>query len=53
MKKNLGFLITIAIGLVLWFSPIPQGVTAEAWHVLAVMVATIAGFIFIPLPSVM
>ena len=50
MKKNLGFLLTIAIGLVLWFLPIPQGVTPEAWHVLAVMVATIAGFIFIPLP---
>ena len=49
-EKNLGFLLTIAIGLILWFLPIPQGVTPEAWHVLAVMVATIAGFIFIPLP---
>jgi DASS family divalent anion:Na+ symporter len=42
--------IPILIGLVLWFVPVPQGLTQQAWHIFAVMVATIIGFIAAPLP---
>lgn len=43
-------LITIAVGLIIYFIPPPEGVTAEAWHLLAVFVATIVGIIMKPLP---
>lgn len=43
-------LICLVIGLAIWFSPIPVGVKVEAWHLLAVFVATIAAFILQPMP---
>ena len=41
--KNFG--ITVAIGILLWFCPIPEGVTPEAWHLFAIFVSTILGII--------
>jgi len=41
--KNFG--ITVIIGLLLWFCPIPEGVTVEAWHLFAIFVSTILGII--------
>jgi DASS family divalent anion:Na+ symporter len=38
------------VGAVLWLIPAPEGVETRAWHLLAVFVATIAGFIVQPLP---
>jgi DASS family divalent anion:Na+ symporter len=38
-------LITVAIGLVIWFIPAPAGVKPEAWHLLAIFLATIIGII--------
>lgn len=43
-------LIVVIIGLIIWFSPIPTGVKKEAWHLLAIFVATIIGLILTPLP---
>lgn len=43
-------LIVLACGLAIWFSPIPTGVKPAAWHLLAIFVATIIGFILQPLP---
>eukprot|EP00873_Tetraselmis_striata_P041184 jgi/Tetstr1/461448/TSEL_006557.t1 len=43
-------LTCVAIGVVLWFIPAPEGVTTKAWHLLAIFVATIAGIITSPLP---
>lgn len=42
--------IVILMGLVLWFLPIPDGISANAWHLFALFVATIVGFILQPLP---
>ncbi len=42
--------IAIGIGVVIWYLPAPQGVTAEAWHLLAIFVATIVGIMLEPLP---
>ena len=50
MSVPVRFLITVVAGAVLWFLPIPQGVTPQAWHLFAIMVATILGFILAPLP---
>ncbi|AKO93544.1 anion permease [Priestia filamentosa] len=48
--KVVPFLITIAIGVLIWFIPEPSGVDPKAWHLLAIFVATIIGFILKPLP---
>ena len=43
-------LATIALGAVIWFFPVPQGLKPEAWHLTAIFAATIFGFILQPLP---
>lgn len=43
-------LITVAVGLLLWFIPVPQGLEVKAWHLFAIFVATIVGLIVKPLP---
>jgi divalent anion:Na+ symporter, DASS family len=35
----------VALGLVLWFLPVPEGLTAPAWHLFAIFAATIASVI--------
>jgi divalent anion:Na+ symporter, DASS family len=44
------WLIPIVVGLVIWFIPPPAGVEIQAWHLLAIFVATIIGIIAKPLP---
>jgi len=43
--KYTPLLITLAIGLIIWFIPAPEGVKPEAWHLLAIFLATIVGII--------
>lgn len=43
-------LATVALGAIIWFIPVPQGVTPQAWHLMAIFVATIFGFILQPMP---
>lgn len=43
-------LIVILVGLIIWFLPVPAGLKAPAWHLFAIFVATILGFILQPLP---
>ena len=51
MNKNLrNGLITIVVGLIIWFIPTPAGLKPQAWHLFAIFVATIIGFILQPLP---
>ncbi len=42
--------IVVVIGLLIWFSPVPAGVKPQAWHLLAIFIATIFGLILSPLP---
>lgn len=42
--------IIIAIMLIIWLSPVPSELTPQAWHLFAIFVATILGFILQPLP---
>lgn len=42
--------ITLAIGAVIWFIPSPVDLQEKAWHLFAIFVATIVGFIIKPLP---
>ncbi|MBP8599237.1 MAG: DASS family sodium-coupled anion symporter [Selenomonas sp.] len=43
-------LMCVAIGAIIWFIPAPAGVGPQAWGLLAVFMATIAGFILQPMP---
>jgi DASS family divalent anion:Na+ symporter len=40
----------VAVGAAVWLAPRPEAVTAEAWHLLAVFIATIVGIVLEPLP---
>ena len=44
------FAVPVAIGVILWFIPPPEGLPLKAWHMFAIFVATIAGIITAPLP---
>ena len=50
MKKLMHWLVPIILGVVIWMIPNPEGVTPQAWHLFAIFVATIAGFVTQPLP---
>jgi len=43
-------LCVFAVGVVLWFIPPPEGLQLQAWRLLAIFVATVAGIIARPLP---
>lgn len=42
--------IVLGLGIVIWFCPVPAGLSPAAWKLFAVFVATIAGFILQPIP---
>lgn len=49
--KPIQAVIAIVVGLIIWFViPVPTGVTAEAWHMLALFIATIVAIIGKVLP---
>lgn len=48
-KKLVRGLITVLIGAIIWFMPVPAGLKVPAWHLFALFVATILGFILQPL----
>ena len=41
---------TVLVGVILWFCPMPAGLKPAAWHMFAIFVATIIGFILHPIP---
>jgi DASS family divalent anion:Na+ symporter len=48
--RLVSLVITIVVGIVIWFLAPPLGVKQDAWHLLAIFVATIVGIISKPLP---
>ena len=48
--RNIRLFVVIIVALLVWFIPRPKGVTAEAWHLFAIFVATIVGILLEPLP---
>ncbi|XP_028779987.1 LOW QUALITY PROTEIN: dicarboxylate transporter 1, chloroplastic-like [Neltuma alba] len=43
-------LASIATGVLIWFAPVPAGVSKNAWQLLAIFLGTIVGIISQPLP---
>lgn len=48
--KLVPMVITIAVGLIIWFIPRPAELDPKAWQLFAIFVATITGLIIKPLP---
>jgi len=42
--------IAAGLGVAIWCIPAPEDVTSEAWHMLAIFIATIVGIMLEPLP---
>lgn len=49
-RKYISLMITFGIGAVIWITPHPAEITSQAWHLLAIFVATIIGFMLQPIP---
>lgn len=43
-------LVAVAVGVLIWALPVPEGVEARGWHLLAIFVGTVVGIIARPLP---
>jgi DASS family divalent anion:Na+ symporter len=50
-KKLIAWLIPIAVVLLMWVCPAPEGLPVKAWHMLAIFVGTIVGILTSPIPS--
>lgn len=50
MSKIQRAAIVLSIGCIIWLIPPIGGISVKAWHLLAIFVATILGFILQPLP---
>lgn len=44
-------IIVVAVGVAIWFFPVPSGLKPAAWHLFAIFAAVILGFILKPLPG--
>ena len=49
-NKLLRGILIVAIGAAIWFMPVPAGLKPAAWHLFAIFVAVIVGFILKPIP---
>ncbi len=50
-KQAIKMLIPILVLLVVWFIPVPQGLSVGAWHFMAIFLAVIVGLILEPVPA--
>jgi DASS family divalent anion:Na+ symporter len=51
-KKRVAYgLLTVLIGLILWFIPPPVGMSINGWRLFAIFVAVILGLVLRPLPQ--
>ncbi len=49
--KLVPFIISVALGVIINFLvPVPEGITRQAWQLLAIFVSTVAGLVVGPLP---
>ena len=49
-STNIRLLSLVVIGVILWFSPIPDGLSEQAWHMMTIFVVTVLSLIIAPLP---
>ncbi|NWK19031.1 anion permease [Vibrio parahaemolyticus] len=49
-SSQMKMLLLVAIGCILWFIPTPDGLTDQAWQMMAIFVTTVLSLILAPLP---
>ncbi|PFG58070.1 LOW QUALITY PROTEIN: DASS family divalent anion:Na+ symporter [Vibrio sp. ES.051] len=49
-SSQMKMLLLVAIGCILWFLPAPEGLTDQAWQMMAIFVTTVLSLILAPLP---
>ena len=50
IEKTIRAIVPVLVCATVWLLPVPAGVTAQAWHLLAIFLATITALILQPLP---
>lgn len=50
VKKNFKIIAALLLAISIWFAPIPEGLTREAWHLFAIFAAAIFAVIINALP---
>ncbi|CAH0528370.1 Putative malate transporter YflS [Allocatenococcus thiocycli] len=48
--SKMKMLLLVAIGCILWFIPTPEGLSDQAWQMMAIFVTTVLSLILAPLP---
>lgn len=51
MDKRIAALLTVGLVVVLWFMPVPEGLKPQAWHLFAIFMGTVVGFILQPIEA--
>ncbi|MBN1839470.1 MAG: DASS family sodium-coupled anion symporter [Campylobacterales bacterium] len=50
-KKAISMLIPVLVTLVVWFIPAPEGLSANAWHFMAIFLGVVVGLVLEPVPA--
>jgi DASS family divalent anion:Na+ symporter len=50
-NKLFGAILTVAVLIVIWLIPVPAGLKPQAWHLFAIFMGTVVGFILQPLAA--
>jgi len=50
-KQAINMLVPVLVLLVVWFIPAPEGLSANAWHFMAIFLAVVVGLIIEPVPA--
>jgi DASS family divalent anion:Na+ symporter len=51
VDKRIAALLTVGLVVVLWLMPVPEGLKPQAWHLFAIFMGTVVGFILQPLEA--
>jgi L-tartrate/succinate antiporter len=50
-NQTIKMIVPVAVALIFWFIPAPEGLTTNAWHFLAIFFAVVVGLIVEPVPA--
>ena len=50
-SQTIKLILPVAVLLIFWFIPAPEGLSANAWHFMAIFFAVVVGLIVEPVPA--
>ena len=51
MSQRVKYIIPLAVLIIFWFLPAPEGLSVDAWHFLAIFFAVVVGLVIEPVPA--